>query len=183
MKLEISELINNVGLQSTVDLDFPCPPDAELQCAAPIRGKLTLTNTGHHLLVRGELGTTVQVACSRCLKEIQVPIAAEIVEEFPLPEIDAHGGVHWEIEDEPVSSIFSDYMLDVSELARQHLTLAMPTAPVCDEACKGICPGCGQNLNVAECTCPPPEIDPRFAALRSLLEEKEAEDKNETTEE
>lgn len=171
MKLEISEIIHNVGQQATVPIDTPCPAEAELQCSEPVRGSLTLTNTGQHLLVRGQLATTVVVECSRCLKEVKVPVSAPIEEEFPLPRIDARGGVHWEEED--AAAILEEYQLNVDELARQHLSLAVPTAPVCDAACKGICPGCGVNLDEGECVCPPPQVDPRLAGLRALLDEQD----------
>jgi len=175
MKLEIAEVINHVGQQSSVDIETPCPPDAELECADPIRGRLTLTNTGRYLLVRGDLGTAARVPCSRCLKQVLVPLSAHIEDEFPLPTVDARGVPHWGLEGEPVQSIVEDYLLDVDELARQHLELAMPTAPVCDEACLGLCPGCGKNLNEGPCICPPPAPDERLAGLRALLEKSEGE--------
>ncbi|NLC59210.1 MAG: DUF177 domain-containing protein [Armatimonadetes bacterium] len=173
MKLEISEIIHRVGQQATVPITMPCPAEADFTCQGPVSGTLTLTNTGRHLLVRGDLAATVQVECSRCLKEVLVPVSARIEEEFPLPTFDARGVPHWEIEGEPVSTILEGYHLDVGELARQHLSLAVPTAPVCDAACQGICPGCGKNLNEGPCTCPPPEIDERLAGLKALLDESE----------
>jgi len=108
MKLEISEIIHRVGHQVTVDINEPCPADADFRCTAPIHGKLTLTNTSHHLLVRGDLATTVVAECARCLKEVLIPVKAQIEEEFPLPKIDARGAAHWEIEGEP-STIVEDY--------------------------------------------------------------------------
>jgi len=174
MKLEISEIIHRVGHQVTVDINEPCPADADFRCTAPIHGKLTLTNTSHHLLVRGDLATTVVAECARCLKEVLIPVKAQIEEEFPLPKIDARGAAHWEIEGEP-STIVEDYTLDTGELARQHLSLAVPMAPVCDDACQGLCPTCGKNLNEGPCECPVAEIDERLAGLRALLEESEEE--------
>ena len=171
MKLEIGEIIHRVGHQAAVPIEEPCPADGDLPCTEPIHGKLTLTNTGHHLLVRGDLATTVQMQCARCLKDVLVPLSAHIEEEFPLPTIDARGVAHWEIEGEP-STILEDYTLDTGELARQHLLVSAPMAPVCDDACKGICPGCGKNLNEGPCTCPPPGIDARLEGLRALLEEE-----------
>ncbi len=176
MKLEISELIHRVGFQATVDIDTPCDPDADLACSEPIRGRLTLTNAGHDLLVRGDLRSTVRVECSRCLKEALVRVHAHIEEEFPLPEVDARGVPHWHLEGEPVETILSGYALDVGEMARQHFWVNLPTAPVCDEECKGLCPGCGKDLNEGPCNCPPPAVDPRLSGLRALLEEKEEEE-------
>ncbi|MBI3948244.1 MAG: DUF177 domain-containing protein [Armatimonadetes bacterium] len=175
MKLEIAEIINNVGQQGTAPIEQPCPPDADLECIEPVRGTLRLTNTGRYLLVQGELRTIVQVDCSRCLKQVQVPLAAPIEEEFPLPVMDERGVVHWETDEDAGAPILHDYLLDVDELARQHLSLALPTAPVCDAACRGLCPGCGENLNEGPCTCRPETVDPRLAGLRALLDEGDRE--------
>jgi uncharacterized protein len=42
--------------------------------------------------------------------------------------------------------------------------------PLCDDACKGLCPQCGRNLNEGTCDCQPDTSDDRFSALRQLLE-------------
>jgi uncharacterized protein len=42
---------------------------------------------------------------------------------------------------------------------------------LCDEACRGLCPHCGANLNLGPCACPAEEDESPFAALSSLLEE------------
>jgi uncharacterized protein len=170
MKLEISELINNVGQQARVNIDQPCPPDADLECAAPITGTLTLTNTGHHLLVRGDLETTLRTDCARCLTQVLVPTSVHVEEEFPLPRVDARGVPHWELEDEPVGTILENYSLDVGEMARQHFATAAPTAPLCKEECQGLCPSCGKNLNEGACACAPEEVDERMGPLKALLE-------------
>lgn len=49
-----------------------------------------------------------------------------------------------------------------------------PFKVLCDESCKGLCPGCGVNLNREACRCTQEEtIDPRMAALQQLLERKD----------
>ena len=57
----------------------------------------------------------------------------------------------------------------MGELARTAFILGMDTKTLCSEDCKGICPGCGVNLNQGSCTCKK-ETDPRLAALAKLLE-------------
>jgi uncharacterized protein len=41
--------------------------------------------------------------------------------------------------------------------------------PLCVEACRGLCPQCGINLNTGTCTCDVRWEDPRLAALKSLV--------------
>jgi uncharacterized protein len=46
--------------------------------------------------------------------------------------------------------------------------LALPTRPLCDEKCLGLCPQCGVNRNLADCTCTVETGDPRLSVLRGL---------------
>ena len=61
--------------------------------------------------------------------------------------------------------------LDVDSIVREDVLLSLPTKHLCDEDCKGICAGCGVNLNEQECKCEK-EIDPRLAKLRGLLSDQ-----------
>ena len=42
--------------------------------------------------------------------------------------------------------------IDLSGELRDELVLAMPFNPLCDEACRGLCPLCGGNRNLVPCT-------------------------------
>ena len=65
--------------------------------------------------------------------------------------------------------VLSDGAVDVGELARTAFILEMDAKTLCSEDCKGICPGCGVDLNQGSCTCKK-EVDPRLAVLAQLLE-------------
>mgnify|MGYP000559119389 CR=1 FL=1 len=58
--------------------------------------------------------------------------------------------------------------VDLAELARDAFILDMDTKTLCSEDCKGLCPGCGVNLNREPCRCKK-QVDPRLAKLASLL--------------
>jgi uncharacterized protein len=53
---------------------------------------------------------------------------------------------------------------------QEQLYLSLPMKPLCQDACKGLCPSCGTNLNRGACDCSNQWIDPRFAALREIHE-------------
>jgi uncharacterized protein len=61
------------------------------------------------------------------------------------------------------------HILDLSEVVRQALWLAAPMEAVCRPDCAGLCPTCGGNRNLGECQCEEVPIDPRWAALQTLL--------------
>lgn len=65
---------------------------------------------------------------------------------------------------------FYNGTVDLSELARETFILNMPSKTLCREDCRGLCSGCGVNLNYEKCRCKK-EVDPRLAALAKLLEQ------------
>ena len=58
--------------------------------------------------------------------------------------------------------------VDLDDLLRQQLYLSLPVKNLCAEECRGLCPGCGANLNQADCTCGAGEDRSPFAVLRQL---------------
>jgi uncharacterized protein len=53
-------------------------------------------------------------------------------------------------------------------LIREQVLLALPTRPLCDENCRGLCPSCGVDLNEKACRCANAESDPRMAIFRDM---------------
>jgi uncharacterized protein len=54
-------------------------------------------------------------------------------------------------------------------MLREQFQLTLPMKPLCAQACRGLCPQCGTNLNRSQCACKPVWVDPRLAALEGLL--------------
>ena len=63
-----------------------------------------------------------------------------------------------------------DGQLELDELLGDVFILDLDTKNLCSEDCKGLCPGCGADLNVEPCRCPK-EIDPRLAGLAKFFEQ------------
>ena len=64
--------------------------------------------------------------------------------------------------------------LELDELMQEVFLLEMDTKNLCSQDCKGLCTGCGVDLNVERCRCKR-ETDPRLAVLAQLLEPEEPE--------
>jgi uncharacterized protein len=58
--------------------------------------------------------------------------------------------------------------LELNDVLRENVLLALPMQRVCSASCKGICPICGQNRNQSECQCRSEAVDDRWAALKEL---------------
>jgi uncharacterized protein len=176
MKLDLSEVATHLGKRIRYEMDEPPIEDEEggLKCVAPIKGEVTFSNSGRHVVARGSFSTAIELECARCLEEYRVEVASPIEEELELPvplaeqeAEEAEGPVEEESE-----RLFVDNILDLTELLRQDILLAVPIKPVCSEMCKGLCPHCGKNLNQEPCDCPQGEIGLPLAELGSLLKEE-----------
>ena len=62
--------------------------------------------------------------------------------------------------------------VDLADLAGTAFILDMDTKFLCSEDCKGLCPGCGADLNRESCRCKK-AVDPRLAKLAQLLQKDE----------
>jgi uncharacterized protein len=144
--------------------------DPDLDALAPITGKVRLVRTNDGILVTGHIRTVVRVPCRRCLMPASAPVEVNLEEVFH-PSIDIITGAALPLADDEEEATRTDahHILDLTEVMRQELLLAVPMTAVCSRDCKGLCPNCGANLNESPCGCQPEEVDPRLAALRSLL--------------
>ena len=61
------------------------------------------------------------------------------------------------------------YNLDVDQLVHDEALLYWPERTLCREACKGLCPTCGQNLNDGSCNCTRTDLDPRMAKILDIF--------------
>ncbi len=118
--------------------------------------------------VRGKIAADVELECSRCLQTVQNFLEFPFQAVFVTPENyteerEAQVG----IEDLEVS-IFGGDKIDLKELAREQILLALPAQVFCLEECKGLCQKCGANKNLINCSCEEKEVDPRWAALKDL---------------
>jgi uncharacterized protein len=70
---------------------------------------------------------------------------------------------------------YSGKVIDLDPVVREQLLLALPSYPVCQEACKGLCSVCGANLNERDCGCDRHVPDPRWAGLEKLKQKTRGE--------
>ena len=113
-----------------------------------------------------EIGQVLRAAFGRCRGACRQSLAIVVDEEFLIGGAAVGSGGALGPEDFAVP-LGPDLVLDVTEVARQHLLLALPMVPVCRPDCRGLCPRCGANLNERECGCQRDEVDPRLAPLRN----------------
>ncbi len=176
VRIDVADIKQEVGSHKLTDLSVTLDSaefgGAEVRFDRPFTGKAKIWNLGDRLLVQAELQGEVRLTCSRCLREYTQPVSVSFEEEFREGEPGAEGPDEEDGDEsvEPVS-FYSDDELDVTEVARDHILLALPMKPLCSEACQGLCPRCGKDLNEGPCGCGGAEenVDPRLAVLKDLL--------------
>jgi uncharacterized protein len=140
----------------------------EAPLAEPVSGELRLARTNRGLLVDADLRTALATECSRCLRDVVVPLDLPIDEEA-LPSVELTTGLPVDTGSEPdVVRLNEHHELELLPLVREAIWLAQPIAPVCRDDCRGLCPDCGRPLDEGEHDHGPAEIDPRLEALRSF---------------
>ena len=147
----------------------------DLRLADPIEGHVRLARTNRGLLVIADLTTSLQAQCSRCLRDIEVPIEV-FIEEEALPTIDLHTGQPVAIAagpDEEPLRLTDHHELDLEAAVREAIQLAEPIAPLCRENCPGLCAVCGERLDEGNHDHPTDDIDPRLEALRAFRPDEE----------
>jgi uncharacterized protein len=60
--------------------------------------------------------------------------------------------------------------LELAPMLREQLILASPMHPLCSDACLGLCPRCGKDLNEGPCHCGEEPTGSPFQVLRTMKE-------------
>jgi uncharacterized protein len=152
--------------------DLPFDEDrARLVGETAVNGRAS--RHGEEVRVEGKIGSQVELACDRCLRPVAGPLEVEFRESFMPQALDAEARDERELHrDDLHLSIYEGDAVDIDELVREQLLLALPSRFVCREECKGLCLTCGADLNEGSCECPKGEIDPRWAALEEFKSRK-----------
>ena len=140
----------------------------DLHLAAPIDGQVRLVRTNRGILAGASLHTALALTCSRCLRDIELPVDIQLQEEY-LPSLDLTTGRPLPTDEEPeVARLTDHHELDLETPVREAIQLAEPIAPLCRPDCPGLCVVCGERLDEGNHDHPDDDIDPRLEALRGF---------------
>ena len=159
-RIPVADLLRRSGSSRALQLEAPIAglagPGAEISADVPIALDLTLERVSEGIVVRGTVRAHWNAACSRCLAPVSGEIAVHVDELF---EPHPLAGETYALEID---------IIDLEPMIRDALLLEVPAKPLCRDDCAGLCPSCGIDRNSAACECGTTELDPRWAALRSL---------------
>ncbi len=168
--------VHEMGLEKVrFDKNFPAGAiqflDQKLRQAGPLHaaGVAELVeNTGGEILIRGHLEVAMEADCDLCLETARYPVEIEFDLRYEPAKSGPEGA---EVALDKQASDVDFYRgdgLELEDVLREQVLLALPMQRTCREECKGICPVCGENRNRVECGCELKPPDDRWAALRNM---------------
>jgi len=155
-------LHEDVGSSHEFSFDLPqakVGDDLELR---QFVGALSIGRTAQGLLLTGRFSGATELTCVRCLRSFDHTLSWKLTEVFALNErtVSESGLI-----------VPEDAQIDLQPILRDYALLEVPIKPLCTNDCRGLCPVCGQDLNIRDCGHRPSSGDSPFAALEDLLKE------------
>jgi uncharacterized protein len=162
VEVDVRDLMGRPGTSRTKRVEEPIEGMATELAAVPadrpVRAELFLQSVVEGILVSGPVSGEMDLSCARCLRPIGHPFEVEVRELFAEPG---------RAEPDEDYLLPETGVIDVEPMLRDAVVLSMPFSPLCRPDCKGLCPRCGGDRNVGECTCEP-ERDERWDVLSRI---------------
>jgi uncharacterized protein len=176
------QLQRRPGSMISVERDVHAPADfgvvmARVPVDSVIELDLRLESVMEGVWVSGTADIEVEAECARCLEPVEWGETLEIAQMFEYEATDARGAVLPPSDGEDDADelpVIHDDLIDLTEVLRDAVVLALPLAPLCTADCPGLCPECGIPLAEAPGHAHE-QIDPRWAALGGLIEPDESQ--------
>ncbi len=145
--------------------------DVKVTQASPLHAEGTaslMTQMLGEIRIVGKLSVLMNGSCDRCLEAAVVPVERSFDLVYVRADESPVGGEK-EIEQAGTEvGFYEGAGLELNDVLREVVLLALPMQLVCGESCKGICPNCGQNRNQVDCGCESVLADDRWSQLRNL---------------
>lgn len=134
LKIPVKD-ISSVGLSLKRDVpaaEIGLSKD-EVDLRSPLTVEATLTRVDNTVIADTTVSAHYGYQCARCLGDFERSKSREF---------------HFDYE---ITSPMD--IVDIGEDIRQEMILSIPQRVLCSQDCKGICAGCGVNLNIEKCKC------------------------------
>ena len=166
MKLNLKRFAQEPGAVLPFDFELDLSR-VEWNSRRPFAHNLRITgrvrNMAGAMMLDAKLSCVLSLVCDRCSKSFE---REKTVEYETLLAFELANG-----ESDDIVLLDGNGELDLDGLMEEVFLLEMDTKNLCSEDCKGLCSGCGADLNREPCRCKK-EIDPRLAKLAQLLEDR-----------
>ena len=135
----------------------------------PLAVELSYYRAGLDVVFEGVIAASGEAVCARCAEAFSLPLSTKFRMVLSPRVVMEQESLELSCDDLGFGFYDGD-QIDVTALVHEQALLALPTRLLCAEACRGLCPQCGANLNVAACDCSAQPTPPRLAVLRDLVQ-------------
>jgi uncharacterized protein len=169
MRIELEKLEEGNGQFAHVFEPGELSLDEErARLTGPAKAEGRVRREDGQVKIRGSVSAQVELECDRCLRAIAFPVAASFdVDYVPASKYAAEPAAEL-LDDDLAVAVFDGEAIDIDDLVREQVILALPSRAICRVDCKGLCPVCGIDKNLKGCECESQPVDPRWAALNNL---------------
>lgn len=144
-RVEVSALRRRPGERKEIHLEGQIDElfvtAARVPEGSTVRVDGVLESVAGGILVTATVSFPYEGECRRCLATYRGEAAAEVVE------------LVTDVPDPDTGYVVDGDVLDVRVIAHDACILELPPAPLCEPGCLGLCPECGANLNLEQCSC------------------------------
>lgn len=148
----------------------------ECEFLAPIKTSLRAVRIADRVEIEGDVRTSVALSCGRCLKVFEAALSSHFALTYTprIEEVATVAGVdEVELRPEEINRIyFQGDQIDLQETIQEQVIMAFPIRALCSETCRGLCPQCGADLNLGDCSCSQQLSDSKFAVLKNFRPKK-----------
>jgi uncharacterized protein len=133
-----------------------------------VEGRADLLNSVMEIRLRGVFAVEVHSECERCLELAAFRLDRTFDLFYSPQESSPEAGEVALRAGEIELGFYEGDGLDLTDVLREQILLALPMQRLCGPDCRGLCPVCGTNRNQQQCSCVVSVEDERWAALRKL---------------
>jgi uncharacterized protein len=150
----------------------PAPADLGVEMVgvpegADIELDIRLEAVMEGVLVSGAARAPLSGECARCLDPLTSSIEVDFQELYVYD--DTRSGESAEDDERRLEGD----LIDLEPVVRDAMVLALPLSPLCRDDCPGLCSDCGVRLADAEPDHHHDAVDPRWAALQGMLDQRQ----------
>lgn len=167
--LNVEQLKRGKGERKKVSFDSNLPSlkvdGNEYIFMKPAQFDLALTNLGNSISIVGQIKVEMKVQCCRCLEDFSLDMDIEFKETYYNETYQTMGN------DNEDWISYSGDAFDITPEVLRSIIMNLPMRFICHEQCRGLCTGCGINLNKKQCGCVREDTDPRLVKLKELFKQ------------
>lgn len=149
-----------IGYEHDFPLDFDHIQVADDLALYAFHGHALIGRTPQGLVVQGEFEANLDAVCVRCLNNFRQHVHWQMTELYAFTRRSLT---------ESALLLPEDHHIDLAPLVRDYALLEIPINPICKPDCKGLCPVCGEDLNVTNCGHHLENPDSPLSILQELL--------------